>query len=208
MLSKIRNLNEGGKTVAIYRAEKKVDGSCVKKQRPGTRRAPGNVPYVVDNLWEWVRPNGFPNRRHSVFSSPSPGGAEKSALIADQTYTVTFPGEALIAQIVGYEDARWHPDCKSLPKKLLSVLSESGWIEKGIEEKSAVAPLWAPCLLREEVESLFSLEPLKSVREEIRSSISFWKDVKLLESVEMVGNVGEIFFEAEEWVLHPFLPEN
>jgi len=39
--------------MAIYRAERTVEGDELKKRKRGTRRAPENVPYIVDNLWEW-----------------------------------------------------------------------------------------------------------------------------------------------------------
>ena len=35
-------------------------------------RPPVSVPNVVDNLWEWARPERFPSRRFAVFASPSP----------------------------------------------------------------------------------------------------------------------------------------
>lgn len=43
-----------------------------------TMRPPGNVPYVVDNLWEWKRPERCADRRRSAFGSPRADLARKS----------------------------------------------------------------------------------------------------------------------------------
>jgi hypothetical protein len=56
--------------VPIYRREQTNSNSLDIRFRQTTRRPPGNIPYIVDNLWEWMRPDSFPCRRHSVFASP------------------------------------------------------------------------------------------------------------------------------------------
>jgi len=38
-------------------------------------RPPVSVPNLVDNLWEWARPEHFPSRRFAIFASPSPESA-------------------------------------------------------------------------------------------------------------------------------------
>ena len=191
--------------MAIYRAERSVEGDELKKRKHGTKRAPENVPYIVDNLWEWKRPEEYPNRRYSVFAAPSPESAAASATNASRLYTVSLPADARIVQIRGISDAKLHRDCKHLPRKLMALLYKEGWTEKSADEKRLLSPLWAPCLSKEEVESLFTLEPLASIRKEMWCSVSFWEDVGLLESVDnLADNVGEIFFEAGEWTLCPF----
>lgn len=191
--------------MAIYRAEGSMEGDELKKRKRETRRAPGNVPYLVDNLWEWKRPEEYPNRRYSVFAAPSPESASASATDASRLYTVLLPVDARIAQISGIADAKFHRDCKQLPQKLIALLYKEGWTEKSIDEKRLLSPLWAPCLSKGEVESLFALEPLASVRKEMWFSVSLWEDVSLLKSVDkLADHIGEIFFEAEEWTLCPF----
>jgi hypothetical protein len=74
--------------VSIYRAREDIEtGSFKKTKDRGTRRPPGNVPYVVDNLWEWVREKDYPeypNRRQSKFASPTPEQALRSVgLLSD-----------------------------------------------------------------------------------------------------------------------------
>jgi len=57
----------------LFRAtsESRID-EAQKYRRAGTIRIPSSVPYVVDNLWEWLRPVGMPSLRHAVYASPAP----------------------------------------------------------------------------------------------------------------------------------------
>jgi hypothetical protein len=106
----------------------------------------------------------------------------------------------LIAQSPGVKDARYHPDCKTLPRKLLELLGREKWTEKGLEEKRVLAPLWAPALLKEEVESLMPPE----IREEMKEAVTLWKDVALLPfdvDGDLADDVGEVFIEADEVIL-------
>lgn len=186
----------------VYRAERAGADGEVTKRRHSTKRAPLNVPYLVDNLWEWTRPDGYPNRRFSIFAAPSREVAAESAYVADTIYEVCslVPSTALIAQIPGVKDARYHPDCKTLPRKLLELLGREKWTEKGLEEKRVLAPLWAPALLKEEVESLMPPE----ICEEMKKAVTLWKDVVLLPfdvDGDLADDVGEVFIEADEVVL-------
>ena len=86
-----------------------------------TARAPGNVGYLVDNLWEWKRPDDCPNRRYSVYASPSIELAKKFGGSGNGVvYEVELTGKYVIAQSK-YDDARKHPDCVSLKKLLLKM---------------------------------------------------------------------------------------
>ena len=83
----------------IYRATKNADPSKISTPYP-TRRQPGNVPYLVDNLWAWTRPEGYPDRRQSAYASPTPEQAKASALEKDPTaYRVAFQGDYTLAQL-------------------------------------------------------------------------------------------------------------
>jgi hypothetical protein len=66
----------------LYRCEQSDAEHANPRRKCLTRRPPSNVPYIVDNLWEWKRPEGYPNRRYSVFCSPSPEIARESAKTA------------------------------------------------------------------------------------------------------------------------------
>lgn len=163
-----------------------------------TRRPPGWVPYVVDNLWEWARPEGFPNRRHAAFASPH----EELIEVEGEAFLVKIEGWSRLAQIP-QRDARFHPDCRGLPRTLRRLLGQA-WFDLPARQKAPISLLWAPCLGAEEVESLFALEPLASLREEIASAITLWRDASIVDLNDALPHKeGEIFFEAERWWLVP-----
>lgn len=189
--------------MSLFRRERKSTGDLKRRKMP-TRRVPSNVPYVVDNLWEWTRPEGYPSRRFAVCGSPTPEATGELAVHVEQLYRIDPPEDALVVQLNGIEDAKFHKDCKALKRTLINTLKKNGWTEMALEEKRAIAPLWAPSLTKEEVESLFSVEPLKSIRDEMWNAVTFWKTLRRIDSVgELEDKVGEIFFEADEWVLIP-----
>jgi hypothetical protein len=84
----------------IYRSVKADPDPTTKLNGPKkTMRPPGNVPYVVDNLWEWKRPKGYPNRRCSVFANPDPETAGKSGAAGGTVFRVEFEGEFNLCQL-------------------------------------------------------------------------------------------------------------
>lgn len=184
----------------IYRAESTGTQDEVIKKKYSTRRAPLNVPYLVDNLWEWARPEGYPNRRYSIFAAPSRKTAAESAYVPDAIYKVCSltPSKAPIVQIPGIEDAKFHQDCRELQRKLLELLGREKWTEMAMWEKKELAPLWSPCLLKEEVEALMPPE----IQEEMLNAVTLWKGVKLLTfDGGLADEVGEVFIEADEVIL-------
>ena len=113
---------------AIYRSVRPKPGMTEKRQEYRTTlRPPGNVPYIVDNLWEWKRPNNYPNRRHSFCASPTPELALKAAK-GGTVYTVEFKGRYKLCQVKGYWDSKKHPDCKELRKLLFDIFGQE-WID-------------------------------------------------------------------------------
>ena len=168
-----------------------------------TMRPPGNVPYVVDNLWEWKRPDHYPNRRYSAFASPKKEKALTSAGENSIAYRVSLLGNYKLCQLIGNkdftnnEDSKFHPDCINLRKLLLSKLDQP-WIDNDLHAKSDVGRLWIPCLRKEEVDTLFEkLDMLRKIRQEIFDSITYWDDVVLISQEEPIPDkTGEIFFEA------------
>jgi len=191
----------------MYRLDKGgLHGKNPQRSR-STRRVPGNVPYVVDNLWEWVRPEHFPSRRHCVCASPKYGLALAfGGSSAGTVYRIEQLTGAKVAQIQE-QDAKLHKDAKSLHKTLLSLLdtySKNFLTSASMSEKAAIAALWMPCLSRDEVEALFKIEPLAGIREQLLASIWLWKDAKIVTlSESWPFPEGEIFFEANSWELHP-----
>ena len=112
----------------IYRSEiPKSRTSENPHQSRSTTRPPGNVPYLVDNLWEWKRPDEFPNRRHSVYASPSQESARSSGPNNGTVYCVEFVGNYKICQLKELADSKFHHECKSLPKILIDSLGQK-WV--------------------------------------------------------------------------------
>jgi hypothetical protein len=165
------------------------------------------VPYIVDNLWEWKRPDGFPCRRTSVYASPTPELAIGSGRKDSQAFRVKFVGCYRLAQIRGMDDAKKHGDCRQLRNLILKKLDQ-GWLDGGMREKEKAGRLWLPCLTRDEVEALLTeVEVLKPIRNEIWDAITFWNDVVLIkEGSPAPDPIGEFFFEAEDgYQLTPIL---
>jgi hypothetical protein len=190
---------DGGIHSPIYRSIKSDENVTSKlHQYRITMRPPGNVPYVVDNLWEWKRPPKYPNRRFSVFASPKPDLAQELGPEGGRVYRVSFNGRYTLCQLKGYKDSKDHPDCRKLRKVLFEKLGN--WLDSDLVSKKEVGALWIPCLTQGEVKRLFgTVEMLKKIRDDIYESINYWKDVVVIKKGEPIPDPrGELFFEAME----------
>ncbi len=171
-------------------------------RHPGTR-LPGNVPYLVDNLWEFTRPDDMPSRRNSVYASPT------AALALDGAAGVEQPQEGFIACRVecrsplkifqlSVADARYHPDVKKLQKVVHAKLA--GQDPVGVEGKLALAPLFVPGMTRDELKaSMVGNSRLRDLVMALAALVTLWKDTPN-------SAVGELFFEIDEgniYTLHP-----
>jgi len=167
-----------------------------------TMRPPGNIPYIVDNLWEWKRPEEFPNRRFSAYTSPNPELALKLGPENGTIFEIQFTGVYKIAQLTQYTDSKFHPECKTLKNKIINLLKqETGewWLNWDNKKKQKISPLWMPCLRKNEVEDLFNTVPyLQSIKKQVKSFIAYWDNVNLVDFGEGILSdlEGEIFFEA------------
>jgi len=186
----------------IYRAARPgQDGRFVEYRE--TRHPPGNVPYFVDNLWEWVRPEGYPNRRYAAYASPTRELAMKAAGDGARAYQVEFNGRFVLCQLQGYEDSKYHPECKELRRLLFQKIGPE-WPGDSLRRKvglggfSGIGRLFIPCLTKEEVEQIFrENDLLRVLRDDLRQSIKYWESVELITpGKELPDPVGEIFFEA------------
>jgi hypothetical protein len=181
--------------MGIYRSTSKTIDSDELIVARKTARAPTNVPYIVDNLWEWKRPSLYPNRRLSVYASPAPELAKKwggSGL--GEVYRVEMKPPHMAAQ-AQVEDSRDHDECKKLPKLLIGMLGEK-WTDESLESRTEVGRLWMPCLKKQEIEYLFdSVDALRAIKEAIWEAVSYWDDVSILHDSGSVSGSGEIFFE-------------
>jgi hypothetical protein len=189
----------------MYRLDR-ADAPLNNPHRPRpTQRLPGNVPYLVDNLWEWSRPPEMPSRRHSVYASPTPELARANGGAAGGQ---VFQVELRDAQIVQLpcKDARDHPDLKVL-SRLLPRLLPAGWADRPAEQKLPEALLWAPCLSAAEVEQIFQRSDfLGEHRATVRAAVTLWSTARLLGNevpAQWPWPEGEIFFRASAWSLLP-----
>lgn len=183
----------------IYRAIK-AGADSKKIYKPyTTMRAPGNVPYVVDNLWEWKRPDEYPNRRYSAFASPTAELAMKSARRGERAYKVELKGEPKVCQLMGWEDSKCHPECTNLRGIILNRVGKD-WPDYNIDKKVEIGRLFMPCLKKEEVEGLFNrVEALKKINKEISDAIRYWNHVVLIKEGDSLPDPqGEVFFEYED----------
>lgn len=176
----------------------KIEKTPELKKYRSTMRPPGNVPYIVDNLWEWKRPKNYPDRRRSVFASPTPELAMK-AVGGGTAYTVKFNGKYKLCQVREYWDSKKHPDCKKLRKLLFKFFGQD-WIDGKLKDKEDFGKLWIPCLTKNEMNYLFgSNEKLREIRNEIYDAITYWNDVALIKNGSGLPDPkGELFFEAED----------
>ena len=171
---------------------------------PLTRRAPGNVPYLVDNLWEWRRAESFPSRRHAVYASPSPALAKLAGgAVNGEAYQVRVdPANLRICQ-AKLQDVRFHADVKALPRRLTTMLGFE-WFGEPAAVKQDIALLWTPCLSAAEVEVLFTQTRLAPLRQALWDAVTFWQDVQPVDLAQPLPYPeGEIFFEVARYTLMP-----
>ena len=197
--------------LTLYRAEP----AQPKEHNPLDRRPPQNVPYVVDNLWEWARPKGMPSRRGCEYASPDAASAKASATRSNlQLYRLFLRPEAVAVQIVG-SDAKEHADIKvqkgvprqtTVVKTLFELLNQHhtapaypSWASQPVLLKLAAAPLFLPVLSRKELKLLLGPGgPLADIAEKLRQEIDFWNGAKRIDfsAADFPNGLGEVFFKA------------
>jgi hypothetical protein len=172
---------------------------------PG-RRLPSHVPYVVDNLWEYARPDHLPSRRHSVYASPTPelalanasaGNLGRDGYVACRIELACQPR---ILQL-SVDDARKHADIPRLVSCVNRYLPQ-GWAASDLEHKLALAPLFMPGITRDELAHAMTRDALlRAVVTEAAQGVTIWDT----QAHPPVAN-GELFFEirtGEAYILHP-----
>ena len=161
-------------------------------------RPPVSVPNVVDNLWEWVRPDRFPSRRFAIFASPTRELAESHGPEGGHVYRVEFHGPVVICQVRGYRNSKRHPECVSLPIFLYEHLGPS-FLAAAMERKIEAGRLWLPCLTKSEVDRLFEESPeLRALRDDLRKTVRYWDDVVLVDDEHGMDEESEVFFDAPD----------
>lgn len=189
------------RTALLYRA---VPLSSYRPQRIHGRhpapRWPSNVPYVIDNLWELMRPAGMPSRRFAVYASPTPALALANAsaplaagdrYVACEVRLASGSGELPIAQLP-VDDARRHADRTVLGALIRDRLG-GDTCAAPLPHRRSLAPLFLPVLSEAELAALAGEEVvIAELFEAAAAASTFWSTA----STEIVpGSVGELFFE-------------
>lgn len=188
----------------IYRAVTRnaFNPHKIYTRHPGAR-LPANVPYFVDNLWEFTRPGDKPSRRHAVYASPT------VELALDGAAGVGRPRDGFIACRVEFSapprmcqlsvaDARYHRDLRTLQQAAHERLTKL--VQSGLDARLALAPLFLPGLTRDELSGLMTGNAaLREFVESLAAIVTVWSDVPDTAT-------GELFFELDEgnsYRLHP-----
>lgn len=166
------------------------------KHHKTTKRAPSNVPYVVDNIWEWLRPDNMPTRRLTVCASPFKELALKYATSNDLLCSIRFAGQANVVQISQYQDAKLHPDVKKLPRVITKYLGQN-WLDSEVDNKQLYGQLFIPLLSRDEVSKVLSTPELFDLKEQLITTSTFWEDVSHVTNDYKLTD-GELFFYADD----------
>lgn len=184
----------------FFRAIPTVDVDLhTRHVRYETRRLPSNIPYFVDNLWEWLRPAGSPSRRHAVYASPTPALALKNAsagYLGKKDYSVLelkFAHAPLVHQLK-VEDARDHPDIVAFQKLLQRCLGRS-FGGAPLLEKMSLAPLFIPGVAAAELqEAATRSEALQGILDQAKQVSTFWQGCGQIDT----SSTGELFFELSD----------
>lgn len=172
-----------------------VAGTTYTRQE--TRRIPTNVPYLVDNVWELLRPEHAPSRRHAVYASPTPFLAAENAS-AGETGTdmviceLTFADPTVRMAHLPVTDARFHKDVRDLPRLAVKALgADFGALP--LAQKLEFSPLFMPGISREEFRDAVERHPIISKFMNDACCIStFWHEAQ---PKPVLNHNGELFFE-------------
>ena len=179
----------------LFRAEA-ITETLLRMDSRGARltmRLPVNVPFIIDNLWEHLRPDHMPCRRHAVFASPSPSQALNSASTSDKglgvgVYELVFTGPVKLAQLQ-VKDARFHEDLKVIVSKLPAMINEKATGPAGRQE---AAMLFLPGATKANWSELAASSPVAADLIAAMASLStFWRQASAIVS----PGEGEIFCE-------------
>lgn len=189
----------------MYRNIKHDTQDVMAQKRHVTLRTPKNIPYAIDNLLEWKRPDGYPSRRYATFAYPSLPVAQENVRDGQMTCAVKIIGSSVIAQIPE-EDAKHHADIENLKSLLSDIIGESAVTHHSTKTESGAFPegtgLFKSVLSKQEVDELFAQPELAPHRDRVWNAITFWDSVHLVpDGTELPFPKGEVFFDAEEWEL-------
>lgn len=184
--------------IKIYRAVPKEgfeEDKIYKAQI--TRRTPSNVPYLVDNIWEFLRPANYPSRRFAAYASPTKELALENASSVGHNKDDYFVLEVIFNQNdvklahIAISDARYHADISKIMRHVIFHLGKD-FSNMSLNEKARHAALFIPSVSKEELENYFkSSEHGIQLAHELRKLSTFWKEAALVPQ----SHNGELFFE-------------
>lgn len=184
----------------MYRAVRKseLEKKPVLARLP-TSRVPVNVPYLVDNIWEYLRPAGAPSRRQAIYASPLPELALSSASAAtreDDAYVVCEveidDPQCRIAHL-SVPDAKLHADIKKV-MRFASGFLPGLFAGKSAQFRLACAPLFIPASPADEVGEVLARTELAELRA-VAHECTLWKEATLGARPD---HHGELFFELSD----------
>jgi hypothetical protein len=186
------------KSMKMYRAVPKADFDPSKTYKASaSRRAPSNVPYLVDNVWEFLRPDHAPSRRHSTYASPTPelALANASAVGADPSLYVVCEIVANVSDLclahLQVTDARLHEDIGRIVRYVAKAHG-GHFTNMPLEQKAAHAALYLPGVSADELRAYFNLTLHgQDLMRELKKRSTFWRDA----SYSPQSHNGELFFE-------------
>lgn len=192
----------------MYRAVPKasfVPNTVYSEQK--TKRVPSNVPYIIDNIWELLRPEEFPSRRFSAYASPTPELALNNASAignikdAYVVCEVVFSGPIKLAHL-SIVDARHHPDISILMRHVMKRLGVD-FSNMSLADKITHAALFMPAISKQELSDYFNeSEERKMFLWELKRLSSFWFDAQR----EAQPHNGELFFEVSNGLTYQLKP--
>ena len=181
----------------IYRVAKNVgDGDFAPAT---TSRPPGNVPYYVDNIWEWLRPDDVASRRRAAFASPTPelaaAGAQGDVAEAWQVELVDAQSAYQIVNGERPHDARYHADIIRLKSLIIGQLRRILWFDLPLSQREPELNLFAPCLSKSDIHEILETSTRLDA-EKIICACEFWSDVVKFDPLKGPPHpTEEIFFD-------------
>ncbi len=194
-------------TVTLFRAVKTLSPTDLEKRNGwrNTIRLPANVPYVVDNLWEYLRPSEMPCRRNSVYASvESDMALSCAASVANRheytAYRVEISGNYKITQL-RITDAREHEDIRRIQKVVQE--RQSYWSDLPWQERQALAMVFSPGCTKSDLKRLVQEnDAAATFISEIAALSKFWDSAS--EPADHCD--GELFFELSESATYTLQP--
>lgn len=160
-----------------------------------TKRPPSNIPYIIDNIWECLRPDYFPSRRFSIYASPTPElalenassvGYNKNDYIVCQL--IVNKKDIKIAHIP-VKDARNHSDISNIMRYVINNIGDN-FSDMNIKDKIKHGALFLPTISKEELMEYFN-NSNNDLYYQIKKISTFWSEAKKTPQ----NHNGELFFE-------------